>query len=67
MEDLNLINMLVINKTNEISAENILVKNGFKIISNWYNDNIFERDGIKYGINHPVWNGNNINIYKKDL
>lgn len=57
--------MVAINKTNSTDAEDVLIQNGFTVISTWWNDNIYIKYGIKYGISHPVWNGKNVNIYGK--
>lgn len=57
--------MVAINKTNSTDAEDVLIQNGFTVISTWWNDNIYIKQGIKYGISHPVWNGKNVNIYAK--
>ena len=57
--------MQIKNTNNTTCAQDVLVKNGFKILSSWYNNNEFEKDGIIYGINHPVWSGKDVNVYIK--
>ena len=42
-------------KTNTPSAEQVLVENGFTILSPWIDDNRFEKDGIVYKLAYPVW------------
>tara|TARA_R110000868_G_C10972986_1_gene771176 strand:- start:53923 stop:54345 length:423 start_codon:yes stop_codon:yes gene_type:complete len=42
-------------KTNGNDAQQALKDNGFKEISNWFNDNIYSKDGENYKIAHPVW------------
>lgn len=56
---------ILINQNNATCAQNVLIGNGFNMVSSWFNENEFEKDGIIYGIGHPVWNGKNVNIYIK--
>lgn len=57
--------MIVKNPANEISATKVLINAGFIIISDWYNENIFEKNNKRYGIDHPVWDGKKVRLYKK--
>ena len=41
--------------TNQSVAGKALIENGFKEVSNWFNDNIYSKDGENYKIAHPVW------------
>tara|TARA_R110000787_G_scaffold227127_1_gene334882 strand:+ start:259 stop:942 length:684 start_codon:yes stop_codon:yes gene_type:complete len=41
--------------TNQSIAGKALIENGFKEVSNWFNDNIYSKDGENYKIAHPVW------------
>jgi len=45
-------------------AQDILIQNGFEVISSWYNNNIFAKNGQNYRISHPVWVGNCVQIEK---
>ena len=49
-------NVILIKNPNKlISTEEVLVQNGFAIISSWAYDGIYEKEGIKYKSSFPVW------------
>lgn len=47
------------NPKNRMNAEAVMADNGFVVISNWFNDNIYEKEGVLYGLSHPVWTWDN--------
>ena len=41
-------------------AEDVIILNGFKIISNWCWDGIYQKDGINY--NFAGWDGHKVKL-----
>lgn len=37
------------------SAEQVLIKNGFKVVSCWVESNRFTKNGKTFQLSHPVW------------
>lgn len=52
------------NPKHRASAEQVIVDNGFSVVSSWINNNTYSKEGINYKISHPVWNGNKVRIEK---
>lgn len=46
---------VVKSKSNTSQAEQVLIENGFTVLSPWVDDNRFEKDGQVYKLSHPVW------------
>lgn len=56
--------ILIVKGTGSRSAEDVLKAQGYQIISSWVDGNLFERDGTRYRIGHPVWAGNDVRLEK---
>ena len=52
--------IIINNPTKSPMAEDVLISNGFKIISNWCWDGIYQKDGINY--NFAGWDGHKIKL-----
>jgi hypothetical protein len=52
--------ILINNPRKSPIAENVLILNGFKIVSNWCRDGIYQKDGINY--NFAGWDGHKIKL-----
>lgn len=52
--------ILIDNPTKSTIAEDVLILNGFQIISNWCWDGIYQKDGINY--NFAKWDGHKIKL-----
>lgn len=57
--------IIINNPTKSPIAEDVLISNGFKIISNWCWDGIYQKDGINY--NFAGWDGHKVKLIINNL
>lgn len=54
--------ILIKNPKRSNVAEQVLVANGFTIVSNWIDQGIYKKDGINFRTSFPIWEKEKVRI-----